>query len=138
MFIGVKTYHLNAERLSKKWTSSVYVFFRSTPRIDYVEGRHVHVFECCAKYCKGKNGRDVRRFLDKGNEKSTGGLHRHAKNCWGDETVKAALDTRDLRAARKILVQDKLKDGSVTAAFEWIGKGKVSYLHRQHTYSESR
>jgi hypothetical protein len=80
----------------------------------------------------------VRRFLDKGDEKLTGGLHRHAKNCWGEETVKAAVNTKDLKAARKILGQDKLKDGSVTAAFERIGKGKVTYSHRQHTYTESR
>ena len=80
----------------------------------------------------------MRRFLDKGDEKSTGGLHRHAKNCWGEETVKAALDTRDLKAAQKILTQDKLKDGSVMADFERIGKGKVTYSHRQHTYAETR
>ena len=129
---------MNTERLSKKWTSPVYVFFRPNPRIEYIDGRRVHVFECCAKHCKGKHGRDVRRFLDKGDEKSTGGLHRHAKNCWGEETVKAALNTRDLKAARKIIGQDKLKDGSITAAFERIGKGKVTYSHRQHTYTESR
>ena len=126
------------ERLAKKWTSPVYVFFRPIPCIEYVEGRRVHVFECSAKHCKGKHGRDVRRFLDKGDEKSTGGLHWHAKNCWGEETVKAAINTRDLKAVRKIMGQDKLKDGSVTAAFGRIGKGKVTYSHRQHTYTESR
>jgi hypothetical protein len=129
---------LHAERLSKKWTSPVYIFFRPVPRIEYVDGRRVHVFECAAKYCKGKHGRDVRRFLDKGDEKSTGGLHRHAKNCWGDETVKAAINTKDLRAARTILTKNNLKDGSVTAAFERIGKGKISYSHRQHDYPETR
>jgi len=124
------TYLLYAEWLSRKWTSPVYVFFRPIPCIEYIDGRHVHVFKCSAKHCKGRHGRDVRRFLDKGDEKSTGGLHRHTKNCWGEETVKAALNTRDLKAVRKILTQYKLKDGSVMAAFEQIGKGKVTYSHR--------
>jgi hypothetical protein len=31
-----------------------------------------------------------------------------------------------------------LKDGSVTTAFEHIGKGKITYSHRQHEYPETR
>ena len=126
------------ERLSKDWTSPIYTFFRKWPRIDYVNGRRVHVFECAAGKCRGKNGRDVRRFLDTGDAKSTSGLHRHAKNCWGDEAVEAADGTKDLEGAREVLAKTKLRDGSITAEFERIGKGKVSYSHRQHTSTESR
>jgi hypothetical protein len=109
------------------------------PHIEYVAGRRVHVFECAASHCKGKNGRSVRRFLDTGDAKSTSSLRRHAKMCWGDEAVSAADNTKDLDAARTVLAKSGLKrNGSITDAFEHIGKEKVSYSHRQHTYTETR
>ena len=100
--------------------------------------RRVHVFECAAGRCRGKNGRDVRRFLDTGDAKSTSGLRWHAKNCWGDEAVTAADATEDLESARVVLGKTKLRDGSITAEFQRIGKGKVTYSHRQHTSTEAR
>jgi len=126
------------ERLSKEWTSPIYVFFRTSPRIDYVDGCHTHIFECAAGRCRGKNGRVVHRYLDKGDAKSTSGLHRHAIKCWGAETVKSADGTKDLEAARTILLKSKLRDGTIMAEFERIGKGKVTYSHHQHTSNEAR
>lgn len=127
------------ERLSKDWNSPIYVFFKQTPRIEYVNNRRAHVFVCAAGRCRGKNGRDVRRFLDTGDAKSTSSLRRHAKNCWGDEAVAAADGTQDLDGARVVLAKTKLRDGSITAEFQCIaGKGKVTYSHRQHTSTESR
>ena len=120
------------------WTSPIYVFFRKTPRIDYVNDCRVHVFECAAGKCRGKNGRDVRRYLDTGDAKSTSGLRRHAKKCWGDEAVEAADSTQDLESARVVLARTKLHDGTITAEFERIGKEKVTYSHCQHTSTESR
>jgi hypothetical protein len=96
------------------------------------------VFECAAGRCKSRSGRDVRRFLDKGDAKSTSNLRKHAKGCWGDETVAAADATRDLEGAKAIMTKSKFKDGSITAEFERIGRGKVTYSHRQHTTTESR
>jgi len=128
----------SVERLSKDWNAPIYVFFRKVPRIEYVNDRRAHVFECAAGRCRGKNGRDVRRFLDTGDAKSTSGLRRHAKNCWGDEAVAAADGTQDLESARVVLAKTKLRDGSITAEFERIGKGKLTYSHRQHTSTESR
>jgi hypothetical protein len=59
--------------------------------------------------------------------------------CWGDETVNAADNTKDLDGARTIMTKTGLKrNGSITEAFERIGKEKVSYSHRQHTYTETR
>jgi hypothetical protein len=58
--------------------------------------------------------------------------------CWGEETVTAADKTKDLEAARTVLAKSKMKDGSITAAFERIGKGVLTYSHRQHTYPETR
>ena len=126
------------ERLSKAWTSPIYTFFSPLPRIETIDGRHVHVFECAALHCKGKAGRGVRRFLDTGDSKSTGGLHMHAKRCWGTETVAAALKTKNLRAAREIVEKAPQRDSSLTAAFERIGKDKITFSHRQHTYEETR
>ena len=47
------------EQLSKEWTSSIYVFFRMSPHIDYVDSRCAHIFECAAGRCQSKNGRDI-------------------------------------------------------------------------------
>lgn len=116
----------------------MYVFFKQVPRIEYKDGRRHHVFECCAGRCKGKNGRDVRRFLDKGDSNSTSNLIRHAKICWGAETVEAATATRDIDAAREVLSKAKLKDGSIVAEFQRIGKDKITYSHRQHSTMEAR
>jgi hypothetical protein len=96
------------------------------------------VFMCAAGRCRGKNGRDVRRFLDTTDARSTSGLRRHAKNCWGSEAVEAADATKDLESARLVLSKTKLRDGSITAQFERIGKGKVTFSHRQHTTTEAR
>jgi hypothetical protein len=114
------------------------------PHIDYVENRRVHVFSCAAHRCKAKNGRDVRRFLDKGDARSTSGLRRHAKMCWGLDAVIAADNTADLEGARSVLAKARKagagvkKDGSITQAFEHIGKETVSYSQRQLTYAETR
>ena len=74
----------------------------------------------------------MRHFLDTGDARSTSGLRRHAKMCWGDEAVNTADNTKDLKGARTILSKARLN------AFEHIGKEKVSYSHRQHTYTETR
>jgi hypothetical protein len=125
------------ERISKDWTSPIYVFFKPIPSIEYIDERRVHVFECSARHCKGKgNGRMVRRYLDTSDAKSTGNLRKHAKVCWGLETVSAADETRNINDARKAL--EKVKDGSITEAFERVAKGKVTYSNRQHTTTQSR
>ena len=84
-------------------TSPIYVFFKKSPQIKYKDGRISHVFECIAERCKAKNGRDVRRYLDKGDGNSTGNLRKHVKTCWGQEAVDKADATRDLDAAREAL-----------------------------------
>jgi hypothetical protein len=127
------------ERLSKEWNSPIYVFFKTFPRIEYVDNRRAHIFECAAGRCRsGKHGRDVRRYLDKSDAKSTSGLRRHAVKCWGAETVKSADGTKDLETARAVLLKSKLRDGTITAEFERMGKANVTYSHRQHTSTEAR
>ncbi|KAF8814221.1 hypothetical protein BYT27DRAFT_7073667, partial [Phlegmacium glaucopus] len=126
------------ERMARKWTSPVYVFFKKTPQIQYKDGRHCHVFECAAGRCKGRNSHYICWFLDKGDANSTGNLLRHARICWGTEAVEAATATQDLNAACDVLAKTKLWDGSILTEFQHISKSKVTYRHTQHTTSEAR
>lgn len=101
----------------------------------------MHVFKCIAKSCKGKgrNGRLVNRYLDTGDRKSTGNLWKHAKLCFGEDTLRDADATRDVTKTREILAKnpDNLRDGSLSAVFATHAKGKkVTYSHRQHTKTE--
>ena len=126
------------KRLSREWSSPIYVFFKPMPSIEYIKGCHVHVFECAVTHCIGKgNGHSVRQYLDTGDAKSTGNLHKHAKICW-EEAVAAADNTKDVCAAREVLGKMKSFDSSITAAFRQISKDKVTYSHRQHTTAEAR
>lgn len=121
--------------MSKEWTAGVYGFFKPDPIIEYANGRRAHTFICAATHCRGAT-RNVRRFLDTGDAKSTSNLRRHAIKCWGEENVDAARGrpVDEIREATKGVSPS----GSITAAFERKGKGKVSYSHRQHTRTETR
>jgi len=114
-------------RLMKRWDAPVYAFFRPMPAIIYVGDRKVHVFECAASHCKCKT-RFVRRYIDTGDISSTSNLRRHAIRCWGDDAVAAADQTSNAKVAREAL-SNKEVNGSITAAFERVGKGKVTYSH---------
>jgi hypothetical protein len=120
----------------KEWDAPIYVFFKATPSVDYIDGHKAHVFECNASHCRGKT-RFVRCFLDKGDAKSTSNLRHHAKSCWGEEAMVAADNTRDVRSACDALANHKDIDGSIMAAFQRAGKGKFTYSHCQHTKVES-
>lgn len=63
-------------------------------------------------------------------------MHKHVKICWGAETVRLATEARNLQDTCQVLA--KSKDGSVAAAFQVKGKGKVTYSHRQHTKSKTK
>jgi hypothetical protein len=68
-------------------------------------------------------------------------MHKHAKNCWGDENVRKALEMKgelSVDGVRNGLALAKLHDGSITASFERKGKGAVTFSTRQHTYMETR
>ena len=78
----------------------------------------------------------VHHYLDTSDAKSTGNLRKHARICWGVETVATADEARNYGAALDAL--KKVKDGSITEAFQQIGQAKVTYSHRQHTTTQSR
>lgn len=84
--------------------------------IIYIAACHIHIFECNAKICKGKgqSGRNVWRYLDTSDAKSSSNLRWHAKICWGEEAVEVASQTKDVHMA-------------------WD-----AYSHRQHTKTESQ
>jgi hypothetical protein len=67
---------------------------------------------------KGKCPRQVNHFVDKGDVSSTSNLRKHAKKCWGEDTVKAADETKDIKRARDILAKSGLANASITAMFE--------------------
>ena len=125
------------ERLTKEWTAPIYAFFRPVPIIEYVDGRRSHVFQCAARECMHK-ARGVRRFLDKGDAKSTSHMRKHAKKCWGDAVVTSADSAKNANEVRATTVMGALNPQSIMAAFERKGKGKVKYSHRQHTKTEAR
>jgi hypothetical protein len=119
------------ERMKKKWNAPIYGFFGATPDIEYKDNRRAHLFRCSAKGCSTV----VRRFV--GRDASTSNLIKHAKKCWGDDTVKAASDAKDAHEVRETVVGSILKDGSITAVFARKTK-EVAYSHRQHTKMETK
>jgi hypothetical protein len=132
---------LTLERLIKDWISPIYAFFQPTPTITTVDGRRVHEFRCTASNCKGrgKDPRIVRRYLDTSDRNSTGNLRKHARMCWGDEILRGADACHDLGTAREGIKKAKKQiDGSIIAAFERTGKGKITYSHRQHDKTQTR
>jgi hypothetical protein len=122
------------EKMSKTWTSPVYAFFEPTLTINYVNGRRAHVFKCTSRGCKFM----ARRFLDTGDRSSTGNMGRHIKNCWGEDAWKAACACCDAEDARKSVTKPLALNGSIMAIFERKTKGKVNYLHIQHTREQTK
>ena len=127
----------------RDWISPIYGFFQPRPAIETVAGRRCHEFKCAAPHCKGKgvNPRIVRRYLDKADRGSTSNLHKHTKNCWGEEIVSKALVTKNnlsINEVRISLSKANVQDGTITALFERNGKENVTFSTRQHTYMEAR
>jgi hypothetical protein len=128
---------MSTGQLAKDWTAPVYAFFKPVPTIGTDNGCPYHTFVCAALDCKHKS-RGVHRFLDKGNAKSTSNMRKHAKRCWGEDVMKAADKAESANEVRRTTIKGFLDPQSAKAAFEWKGKGKVQYTHRQHTTTKSR
>lgn len=58
--------------------------------------------------------------------------------CWGEDIVRQVTEAGNIESARQALKDAKLIDGSITAVFNRMGKGKITYSHRQHTKAEIR
>ena len=127
----------------KDWTSPIYGFSQARPTIVEIDGCPCHEFHCAAPTCKGKSNRPriIRRYLDKNDRNSTSNMHKHTKNCWGEEIVSKALEGKgelSIEDVRKGLSLAKLHDGLITVSFERKEKGSVTFSTRQHTYTETR
>jgi len=87
---------------------------------------------------RGTEPRLVRRFLDKGDKASTSSLKCHAYACWGRDLVDKAKTAGGIDNVRKGLKGAELRDGTITAVFERVGKGMTTYSHTPHTRTETR
>ncbi len=114
-----------SDRISKRWSSCVYAFFKPEPTIKMYEGRRCLVFRCAAKNC----GSPVRRYLDKGDRSSSGNLYKHARSCWGSEAVDQAKQLGDATRVRGTLVANILQNGTITQYFA-PAKPAVTYSNR--------
>ncbi|KAF9228349.1 hypothetical protein BS17DRAFT_793103 [Gyrodon lividus] len=107
--------------MMKDWNSSVYAFFQPIPAIEEADGWHSHIFKCCARGCK-----------------STGNMRKHARKCWGENSLKAADAAKNATEVCEKIVGSILHTGSITQSFKMQGKGNTTYLHRQHTCTETK
>ncbi|KAG2741722.1 hypothetical protein P692DRAFT_20684535, partial [Suillus brevipes Sb2] len=69
---------------------------------------------------------------------STRNMRKHVRACWGEDVLVAADNAKDATEAHTKIVRGFLQNGSITASFEWKGKGQVTYSHRQHTHAKTR
>ncbi|EJD32856.1 hypothetical protein AURDEDRAFT_46353, partial [Auricularia subglabra TFB-10046 SS5] len=122
------------ERLSQKWNAPVYAFYRPVPTIGYKNGRRYHEFHCFKRGCQ----RTVKRYLDSKDSGSTSNMRKHADSCWGEDIVEEAYKMKNAADARLRVTEPVSRTGSIDAAFERTGKGKITFSHRQHTKSETR
>lgn len=121
-----------SERMKKKWDSPVYALYEEASVV-YRDGRRGHAFKCRGRGCKAT----VFRYLDTKDHSSSSNLWRHARLCWGKETVDEICAAVDLDEARTKIVAPLLRDGSITQAFQRKKPG-VTYSHRPHTKIEVR
>ena len=133
LYIGLIAVIGLVEHLRRDWTSPIYAFYEPIPQIGSTEdNRPFHEFICAKKGC----GKRIRRYLDKGDAKSTSNLKKHAVHCWKEHVVQSALNANNLKEARKVVAEHR--DGVLTSHFERIGKGKVTYSSIQPTKAETR
>jgi hypothetical protein len=102
--------------MKKRWRAPIYGFFKPMPIIEYKEERWVHVLHCLADDCSTV----VRRFVDR--DSSTSNLIKHAKRCFGEDTVKAAMTAKNATEVRDKIVGGILRNGKLTTMFEKKGQ----------------
>ncbi|RDX39995.1 hypothetical protein OH76DRAFT_1366894, partial [Lentinus brumalis] len=123
-------------KLSTKWRSCAYAFFKADVEVVYVDGRRCLEFKCAAKTCRV--GKPVRRFLDTKDAASSGNLFKHARQCWGDEALEQARELGDATRVRSTLVANILRTGAITEYFAPARQGAPTYSNRPYTKLEIR
>lgn len=122
--------------MMKGWNSTIYSFYKPTPDIEHIGTepvRRCHTFTCAKGGCKTK----IRCYLDKGDRSATGNLRKHAKSCWGEASYSQVIDLKDVAIGRKA-IGELSQTGTITAAFERKGQGKITFLSRQFNQTETR
>jgi hypothetical protein len=124
-------------RLSNNWNAPIYAFYEPLVKVEYVRVKGVlqkcHTFKCALKRCRNKG---IHQFLAGSDRQSTSNLRKHAKRCWGDDTIENADKLPDVAAARSLM--DGVTQSSITKAFAWVVNTKVSYATRQHSKGQVR
>ena len=59
-------------------------------------------------------------------------MWKHVKLCWGEDVLSTAQEVANLDVTHKV-IKGYAVNGSIAVAFKHKNKGKVTYLHRQHT-----
>lgn len=128
--------HCNSVRAEQEsWTSPVYGFYNEQVTIEYVKNCIAHVFTCCAQGC----ATTVWHYQDKRDASSTGNMYKHAKSCWGEETVAQARALGNLGQVRSCIVAGLRKNGNITEYFRMKKMAsKPTYLHRQMSREQTR
>src|SRR5882724_4812830 len=80
----------------------------------------------------------VQQFLNMKDSTSTNNLRKHVKSCWGKDALEVGMAAGTAKDARESVVKEIKGSGSITAAFERKGKGKVTFSHHQHTKTETK
>ena len=125
---------MKSERLSKDWKAMVYAFYNAIPKIAYINKRRCHEFKCAARGCKYTS----RRYLDTKDKASTGNMVKHAKQCWGEDTWRAAEKCHNAADARSTVTEPIVSSGTIAASFKQKGKDKVVYSHRMLTKTKTK
>ena len=69
---------------------------------------------------------------------STGNMRRHVKTCWGEDALNTADKAKDINEAWTKVVQDILRDSSITTPFKQKDKQSVTYSSRPYMQSKIR
>ncbi|KAJ7437456.1 hypothetical protein B0H11DRAFT_1653756, partial [Mycena galericulata] len=121
----------------RSWTSTIYAFYAGDVNIEYRSGKLHHIFTCTARGC----GHHVARNQTTMDRNSTKNLNKHAKKCWGEDTVNAASDMGSLHKVRTLLATHKgAKNQRLTDIFKRNTPGSnFEYVsHVPLTKSETR
>ena len=85
-------------------------------------------------------GHVIKRNKDTADATSTSNLKAHALKCFGEDAVTAAMDVKNLKAARDVM-KDKVslrRSGSIAVAFQRAGTEKITYSTTPATTLEVR
>jgi hypothetical protein len=80
----------------------------------------------------------VKRYQDTGDANSTGNLRKYAKKCWGEEVIATADWAKNADDIQGTALGGNLSAQTIMAVFERQEKGKITYLHKQHTKTDTR